>query len=324
MRPVASPGRWVWGVSGLVTAVALAIPGTRLITGAGVPGNQYAQPQNTVTRTITVPQPVTSLNVQSYGAPVEVTAGSVRRVQVTETILYGPQGGRPPAVTPSVSGGRLTLADPACGVSGCSVSFRVTVPPDVTVTAATEGGPVTVSGTAGANLDSGGGPVRATGLDGPLTVRTGGGPLLLNGLTGPLYADTGGGPLLAEDVAAAKVTVITGGGEARIGFTAAPGTVTVSTDGGPAALAVPGGPYALTADSGGGPELVGIATDPAARRSITVTSGGGPLQVEPGHRPPAQPQTAQPQPAQPQPAQPQPAQPQPAQPQPAQPAAPSG
>jgi hypothetical protein len=165
----------------------------------------------------------------------------------------------------------------------------VTVPPDVTVTAATEGGPVAVSGTAGANLDSGGGLVRATGVDGPLTVTTEGGPLMVNGLTGPLYANTGGGPLLAEDVATAKATVITGGGQARIGFTAAPDTVTVSTDGGPAALAVPGGPYALTADSGGGPELVGIATDPTARRSITVTSGGAPLVIEPGAGPPTSP-----------------------------------
>ena len=173
MRTVAAPGRWAWGVSGLVTAVVLAIPGTRLITGAGVPGGMYAHPQRTVTQTVTVPQPVTSLNLQSYGAPVQVTAGSVRHVQVTETIMYDPNGGKPPAVTPSVSGGRLTVAVPACSVSGCSVAFAVTLPSDVFVSVATEGGPVTVSGTtAGAHLDSGGGPVRARGIDGPLTVTT--------------------------------------------------------------------------------------------------------------------------------------------------------
>lgn len=323
MRTVAAPGRWAWGVSGLVTAVVLAIPGTRLITGAGAPGGMYAHPQQKVTQTVTVPQPVTSLNLQSYGAPVQVTAGSVRHVQVTETIMYDPNGGKPPAITPSVSGGRLTLTDPACSVSGCSVAFAVTVPSDVFVSVATEGGPVTVSGTtAGADLDSGGGPVRARGIDGPLTVTTQGGPLVLNGLTGPLHADTGGGPLLAENVAVAKATVITGGGGARIGFTAAPQTVIVSTDGGPAELAVPGGPYALTADSGGGPELVGIATDPAARRSMTVTSGGGPLQVEPGRAFPAAPD--QPKVAQPKPANPQQAQAKPVPPVPPVPAAPSG
>jgi hypothetical protein len=282
MRSVAANGRWVWGLSGLVTAAALAIPGAHLIASAGVPSSGPG-PQDTVVRTVTVPQPVTSLDVQSYGAPVQVTTGPVRGVQVSETIVYDSQGG-PPAVTQSVSGGRLTLADPVCNVSDCTVSFAVTVPPGVAVTAATEGGPLAVSGAAGANLDSGGGPVRATRISGPLTVTTEAGPLLLNGLTGPLYADTAGGPLVARNVAAPTATVITGGGEAGIGFTAAPGTVLVSTDGGPAALAVPGGPYALNADSGGGPELVGIAIDPAARAAITVNTGGGPLQIEPANR----------------------------------------
>lgn len=313
MRAVAAPGRWIWGVSGLATIAALAIPGARLITSAGVPGGG-PPPQDTVVRTVTVPQPVTRLDVQSYGAPVQVTAGPVSRVQVTETIWYDPQNGLP-AVTRSVSGGLLTLADPVCNVSDCSVGFTVTVPRGVAVaaatgggplavsgaaranldsgggpmrvtgisgplTAATEGGPLVVSGAAGANLDSGGGSISATRIDGPLTVTTEGGPLGLNGVTGPLYADTGGGPVQGRGIAAATATVITGGGSAQIGFTAAPDTVVVSTDGGPAGLAVPGGPYALTADSDGGPELVGIATNPAAQPTITITTGGGPLQVE--------------------------------------------
>jgi hypothetical protein len=56
--------------------------------------------------------------------------------------------------------------------------------------------------------------------------------------------------------------------------------VTVSTDGGDAQLAVPGGPYALTANSDGGSQPpAGIATDPQAHRSITVSSGGGALLI---------------------------------------------
>jgi len=314
MRAVATRGRWVWGLSGLITTALLVASGTRLITSAGQAEN--AQPQATVTRTVTVPQPVTSLTVQSYGAPVEVTARPVRHVQITETIMYDQQaddsnlvahpvpsglisapsagvqsvsGGplsAPPAVEQSVSDGRLSLADPACETSDCSVSFAVTVPPDVTATVATEGGPVTVSGIAGANLDSGGGPVSATKISGPLTVITGGGSLTLDGLAGPLRADTGGGPLSARDIAATTATVTTGGGDASVVFSAAPDTVTVSTDGGPARLIVPGGPYALNATSdGGGPQSVGIATDPAAPRSITVISGGGSLVIEPAAGP---------------------------------------
>ena len=49
---------------------------------------------------------------------------------------------------------------------GLLVSFTVTVPSGVAVTVATEGGPAAVSGTAGANVDSGGGPMTAH-IDGP-------------------------------------------------------------------------------------------------------------------------------------------------------------
>jgi hypothetical protein len=276
VQAVAAGGRRIWGLAGLAVAASLAIPGGWLITSAGV--DHGPGPQRTVTRVVTVRQPVTTLDVQSYGAPVQVTAGPVHGVQVTETITYDPQDGQPLAVPQSVSNGILTLIEPACD---CSVGFSVTVPPGVGVAADTEGGPLTVSGAAAANLDSGGGPARVTGISGPLVVATFGGALTLNDLTGPLQAGTGGGPLLARDIDSATATVTTDGGEARIGFAKAPDGLFVSTGGGPAALALPAGPYALTARSYGGPEVVGIATDPAAGRSITVTTGGGPLRIEP-------------------------------------------
>jgi hypothetical protein len=313
MHAVATPGRWIWRLSGLITTAVLVLVGFHTIARAGQP--EYAQPQSTVIRTVTVPQPVTSLTVQSYGAPVLVTGAPVGHVQITETLIYdapasgnlsasptrasaapgGPLSASPaaapeapsalpsgaPAVVQSVSGGRLSLGDPDCGTSDCSVSFAVTVPSDVTVTVSTEGGPVSVSGVAGANLDSGGGPVRATEIGGPLTVSTGGGSLQLSGLTGPLSADTDSGSLAAQGVASATATVTTGGGGASMVFAAAPDSVTVSTDGGPAQLAVPGGPYALTANSDGGPQSIRIATNPAARRSITVISYGGSLGITP-------------------------------------------
>jgi hypothetical protein len=280
MRPVGVPGRWIWGLSGLATIAALAIRGTLLITFAGVP-SLGPTPQAAATRTTTITQRVTSLNVQSYQGPVQVTAEAVRTVRVTEAITYFAPGSGAPPVTQSLSGGILMLADPTCELNDCNVSFAVTVPRDVAVTVSSGGGPISVSGVAGATLDSDGGPVRATGINGPLTVTTGGQPLFVNGLAGSLYADTGGGSLLAQNVAAATATIITGGGEAQIGFTAAPDMVLVSTDAGAATLTVPAGSYALTADSGGGPLLVGIAADPAARRSITVATGGGALQIEP-------------------------------------------
>ena len=282
MRAVADRSRRFWALSGLITAAALAVPGANFVATAGDASNPPSAAPVSMTRTVTVPQPVTSVTVLSYGAPVQVTAGSVRRVRVTETASVPPDIG-PVSVTQSVAGGRLVLADPACSSSGlpCSVSFTLVVPSGVTVTAVTDGGPLTVSGVAGADLDSGGGPVSATRIAGPLTVRTSGGPLLIDGLTGPLDADTSSGPVAAQGLGSATASITTDGGNAQLAFTAAPDSLTVSTDSGLATLTVPGGPYALTADTNGGPESVRIPTDPAAQRLITVSTGGGPLQIGP-------------------------------------------
>jgi hypothetical protein len=291
MRPVTRAGRWAWGLCGLATAAALAIPGTRLIVSAGdtPPARASSPPQRprTViaqveTRSLTVPQPVTSLDVQGYGGPVQVMAARVTHVQISEQIAYV---GRPPAVVQSVSGGRLLLADPACANDSCSVSFAVTVPLGVTVTAT--GGPLLISGVSGANLDSGGAPVLAANIAGPLTVNTGGGPLQIHGLTGPLRAATAGGQLIATRVTSPTAVITTGSAQAQIAFSAAPQSVTVTTSGGLVALSLPGGPYALTTNSDGAPQTIAIATSSAAHRSITITTGGGPLIISSGQVPPA-------------------------------------
>jgi hypothetical protein len=287
MRPVARAGRWAWVLCGLVTAAALAVAGTWIIVSAGVrpvPDRALtAQPPRQITariltRTVTVPQRVTSLNVQGYSPGlIQVQAAPVTHVQITETIIWSAS---PPAVVQSVSDGRLSLADPACANGNCSVSFLVKVPSGVTVTAA--GGPLAISGTSGANLDSEGAPVSAINIHGPLIVSTHGGPLQINGLTGSLRADTGGGPLVADRVTAATAVVTTGRGPAQMAFSAAPTSVTVSTGGGLAELSVPGGPYALNTNSDGSAQTIGIATSSAAHRSINITTGGGPLIISSG------------------------------------------
>ena len=98
MRAVTRTGRWVWILSGVVTAAVLVAPGARLITIGAGPANASAEPQAVTTRMVTVPQPVTSLDVQSYdGASVRVTAGHVRRVRVTIVCGSTPIAGDTPA-----------------------------------------------------------------------------------------------------------------------------------------------------------------------------------------------------------------------------------
>lgn len=356
MRSVAVAGRWVWGVSGLVTVALLAIPAFNFIAATG-PSQSGPQPQSGgVTRTVTVTQPVTSVNVQSYGASVQVTGGPVSHVEVAETI--GPGEGTPP-VAAAVHDGQLSVGGSACNTWEQCVSFTVTVPRDVAVTVASGGAPVTVSDVATVNLDSDSGSMNVSRIDGPVAATTDGGPLTLTDVTGPVQADSGGGSLTATDVTAttailtsgggpaqvtgsigtlgvytdggsadvrlttapgtvtvdtgggpgtlavpnavptpkatvstdggsARVTgsilglgVYTGGGPADVGLATAPDSVTIDTDGGSGALAVPGGPYALTLDGDGGSQSVTVTTSPTATRSITVNTGGGPLQIEP-------------------------------------------
>jgi DUF4097 and DUF4098 domain-containing protein YvlB len=373
-RP-ATRGRWIWTLSGLATVGLLAWPVVGLIANAGNGGQgEFVTATPIVTRTVTVTQPVTSLSVESYGAPIQVTAGPVHHITVTEAINY-PGPGQAPTVTTAVSDRRLTLDAPTCATNGCSVGFTVIVPPGVTVTAESDNGGIAVAGVAGANLDSdggqvqashihgplaissedggitvsdvsapsganldsGGGPVQASHIDGPLAISSedggitvsdvtapavnldsGGGPIqvgrvdgpltlnsedggvTVNGLTGDLDADTGGGPI-AGDVSSGPASVMTEDGSVALTFSSAPGYVFVDTGGGPAQLtfdqpptavmlstengsasvSVPGGPYSVTASTEGGSQTVDVPTAPTAGRSLTVSTGGGPLEIVP-------------------------------------------
>jgi hypothetical protein len=304
-------GRWIWALSGLATMAVLAIYGAHLITTAGAPGGDLQQESAVPAQAITITQPVTSLNIESYGAPIVVTGGPVRHVQVTETITFAANDG-PPAVTQSVSHGLLTLAAPDCDNSPCSVGFTVTVPKDVAVTAqsddgpltvsgvaaanlysgggptrvsdisgqltvGTEDGPLVVSGVADANLDSGGGPVQVSDVRGPLTVNTENGNLVVTRLTGPLDADTGGGALLARGIAAVTATVSTEGGNADIAFTNGPELVSVDSGGGTARVAFAAEPQSVSVTTEDGNALLTVPGGPYA---VTAQSEGGPQYVD--------------------------------------------
>jgi hypothetical protein len=294
--------RWIWVTSGAFMIIALGIPITGALASAGNSGEPMVeQAFPAATRVVTITEPVTSVNVQSYGSDIRVTGDPrAKTVQVTEFVQYDPSQGPAPVVTDTVSSGQLTLAAPACDTSNCSVGLTLTVPSRVTVTAVSDGGNVAVSGVAGATLDSGSGTVLAMSVAGALTVTSGGGDQLLGGIHGVLRTDSGGGTVTLRGVTAPAATINTdggnlaalglavqsailsaGGGETRIEFATAPGSVDVTTDGGNATMMVPGGPYAVTADSGGGPESVGIPTSPAARGSLTITTGGGSLAILP-------------------------------------------
>jgi DUF4097 and DUF4098 domain-containing protein YvlB len=288
-RPAAR-GRWIWTLTGLATVALLAWPVVGLITKAGNGGQGefiYATPL--MTRTVTVTQPVSSLRVESYGAPIRITAGPVHDVAVTEAISF-PGPGQVPTVTAAVSDRELTLAAPACANSDCSVGFTVTVPVGVAVTAESDNGGIAVTGVAGANLDSGGGPVQASHIDGPLSVSSedggitvsdvsasggvnldsGGGPVQASHIDGPLTISTEDGGITVSDVTAPGVNLDSGGGPIQVGRVDGPLTLN-SEDGG---VSVNGLTGDLDADTGGGSFAGSLA---AGRASVLTEDGSAAL-----------------------------------------------
>jgi hypothetical protein len=309
-RPAAR-GRWIWTLTGLATVGLLAWPVVGLISAAGNRGHgEFVAVTPILTRTVTVAQPVTSLSVETYGAPIQVTAGPVHQVTVREAISY-PGPGQAPTVTAAVSDRRLTLDAPACATTGCSVGFTVTVPPGVAVSAESDDGGIAVAGVAGANLDSGGGPVQASDIDGPLSVssedggitvsdvsapggtnlNSGGGPVQASHIDGPLTISSEDGGITVSDVTAPSGTNLdSGGGPIQVGRVTGPLTLT-SEDGG---VTLDGLTGDLDADTGGGPFAGDVSSGRASVLSedgsvavtfasapayVFVDTGGGPAQL---------------------------------------------
>jgi DUF4097 and DUF4098 domain-containing protein YvlB len=290
--PQAPLGRWIWRLTGLLTLAALAALALVAVARGGQPSPAYADLTPAPARTVTISQPVTDVHVQSNGAPISVTQRAGHGpVRVTETLTYDTAGPRP-AVTGTVTRGLLTLSAPACpgqyygGGPACSVGFSVSVPDSVTVTAAAEGGPVTLSGTGAADIRSAGGPVFASGLSGPLNVTSEGGQVTVNQVAGSAVLDSGSGDVAASGIRG-KLTISSEGGQVTASGTPAAdidsggAPVTASSVSGPLSVRTDGGSVAVTGagatriDSGSGP-----VSATAIRGPLTLATDGGDVQAQ--------------------------------------------
>jgi Putative adhesin len=287
--------RLLWSASGVVTAVMLAIPGTRLLTRAAV---TESTPGISAAPTATLPAAPAGLTVYGCGANVRILAERVSQIQVAEQGQYAKGQGITPSVTWSLAGRQVMVGDQGCTSQFSPVGYTVAVPMGTPVTVNSgsgsvhivgtamatvdsEGGNVSVNGTPGANVDSGSGFVNATDIDGPLTVDSEGGNVSISELTGTLNTNTGSGELSARDLDATDANATTEGGNAAMMFADSPQAVNLITSGGDAVVDVPDGPYALTASTSGGSWSVEIATNPQARKTLTITTNGGNLVVAP-------------------------------------------
>jgi len=281
-------GRWIWRLSG--TAVVLM--GTALIgitagTAGTHDGDGYQQTA-LPSRTVVINGPVSSLDIHSYGAPIQVSSGSVNQVTVAETISYNGLAG-PREVTAKADGGDLTLAAPACQNNGCSVGFAVIVPasfPAVTVSASSDGGPVRVSGVAAAEINSSSGPVTASGVQGLLTVTSEGGDITASG-AGSATLDSGSGRVSASAIPG-PLDITSEGGRIDVHDT---GAATLNSGSGPVSASAVLGQLAVNSSGGsinvtglrGGATLDSGSGDVVARSvggALSANTSGGKLQVD--------------------------------------------
>jgi hypothetical protein len=189
----------------------------------------------------------------------------------------------------------------SCGwPSACDVDVSGTVPPGTDVTGRAENGDISLRGPVGVvdirsergdvsvegaardvRIASAAGAVRVDGATGAVRAEAVAGDMELTGLSGAIRARSGEGVILGEALISDTVFVEGGNGGVRLRFASPPERVEVDVAIGPAEIQVPAGRYRIDADVNQGDLVVdGIVRDPAAERSIVLTTRQGDATIE--------------------------------------------
>ncbi|NED12734.1 DUF4097 domain-containing protein [Streptomyces sp. SID9124] len=226
-------------------SVAVLALSAAVLATACEPGEEGSKSKST---SYDVTGKVTALDVRTPGGDIKVVAGDGGTVRVTEKVSYS---GDKPKTEHTTRGGTLLLAPgDGCakdgGASTCKVDYTLEVPKSLAAVLESKGGNISVSG-----------------------------------LAGSLEVKSGGGKVTADRITAKRFTVDgNGGGAIDARFAAAPDTVAIDTRAGDVSVRVPSAEaYAVKATSNGGSSKVGIKTDPASSRKITLHTDGGDVKL---------------------------------------------
>jgi len=132
------------------------------------------------------------------------------------------------------------------------------------------------------DLNTGGGNMQVTGIQGNVTLDSAGGNVTASGLGGVLDFGTSGGDVDGSGLFSPHVTTDSGGGNVTLVFTAVPDYVKVGSGGGDITIVVPRGStsYHITSHASGGDySAPGVPTNDASRHTIHVDSGGGNISI---------------------------------------------
>jgi Putative adhesin len=201
-----------------------------------------------------------------------------------------------PRVQSGLRDGTLQVRSRCPAVSfRCEVIFASQVPRSTAVSLVTRSAPVSVQDLSGpvavttrsgevtvaqvaapVSVDTGSGPVTLTRVRGEVAARTVSSPIELVDVHGRADLSSQSGSITGNEQAVEVFRATTAGGWVTATFVAPPRRVEVRSGSGEVDLHVPAGRYRLDLHGASGRVHVeGVVDDPAAPRTITVTTGGG-------------------------------------------------
>jgi hypothetical protein len=248
----------------------------------------------------TVPSSTRSLHVTVAGGQVAIRQVAASQATITGTARYSLVRSK---LTEQTTGSGTTFGY-HCPIpfGDCELDATINDPATLPVSADTDGGDASVTGTTSkVTLSTGGGNIAADHASGPLTLNTsggniqatairsatmtatsGGGDINAAGVTSSaISAETSGGNIDATGISSARVTASSGGGNIEIDFTSVPGHVNVDTSGGNITLVLPPGDavYNVSAHTAGGEVTDTVPHGTSSQNVITATSGGGNISI---------------------------------------------
>jgi hypothetical protein len=266
-----TPGRWVTLAIGVPIALAcIGWSAFSLVASIG----QASFPVST-----TIPVQNGRLAASTGGGDITVHQGQASggTARLTGKVDYSLVR---PKFTVSSSGISLQCDVPT---GNCGLTATLDVPSHTAVDLNTGGGNMQVTGIQGnVTLESAGGDVGISGIGGTADVLSGGGNLTASGLGGVLDFGTSGGDVDGSGLFSPHVTTDSGGGNVTLVFTKVPDYVKVGSSGGDITIVLPPGTtsYHIKSNASGGDYgAPGVPTNDASRHLIQVDSGGGNISI---------------------------------------------
>ncbi|GAA1353946.1 hypothetical protein [Streptomyces beijiangensis] len=228
---------------------------------------QLARQSHSYTSTETTEQHrVRAVEVDGGSSDVSVSAGTDNAVKIHQELSWSL---RRPVVHRSWDGDTLKVSTACDGVLaltslGCEIKLELAVPAGISV-----------------KVVNSSGPVRVSGLAGPLDVRSTSGSVQLYGVRGPVKAKVGSGSVKGVALGSPTVDARAGSGQVSLDFAAPPRELTGSVGAGEFAATVPpGSRYRVQGSTGSGSrEIDSALTEPASDLVIDASSGSGTVRI---------------------------------------------